>query len=96
MPGARCTHSPVCKNKAHERSRYRSTGITRHSRTRLVLTAYFVLSPVIGLSCHRHRADTSAQLDISVEMPGPHDLAVRDLCASSCAPSRPPHPAPRP
>src|ERR1700738_1862802 len=28
---------------------------TRHSRTRAVLTAYFVLSPVIGLSCHRRR-----------------------------------------
>jgi hypothetical protein len=28
--------------------------ITRHSRTRMVLTVSFVLSPVIGLSCHRH------------------------------------------
>jgi hypothetical protein len=49
--------APCAKNKAHERSRYRSTGITRHSRTRLVLTAYFVLSPAIGLSCHRHQRD---------------------------------------
>jgi hypothetical protein len=31
------------------------TGITRHSRTRVVLTAYFVLSPVIGLACHRRQ-----------------------------------------
>src|SRR6185437_13178653 len=35
--------APCAKNKAHERRRYRSAGITRHSRTRLVLTAYFEL-----------------------------------------------------
>jgi hypothetical protein len=34
-------------------SHHGRTGITRHSRTRVVLTAYFVISPVIGLSCHR-------------------------------------------
>jgi hypothetical protein len=28
---------------------------TRHSRTRLVLTAYAVLSPATNSSCHRHR-----------------------------------------
>jgi hypothetical protein len=43
----------------------------------MVLTAYFVLSPATGLSCHRHRADTSAQLDTSVGASGPHDFAVR-------------------
>jgi hypothetical protein len=32
-----------------------TAGITRHSRTRMVLTASFVLSPVIGLYCHRHQ-----------------------------------------
>jgi hypothetical protein len=40
--------------KAHERSHYRSTGNTRHSRTRMVLTAYSVLSPATNSSCHRH------------------------------------------
>ena len=55
----------------------RSTGAARHSRTRMVLTAYFELSPVIGRSCHRHRADISTQLDASVEASGPHDFAVR-------------------
>ena len=54
MPGARCTHSPVCRKKHTSRSR-RFTGITRHSRTRLVLTAYSVLSPATNSSCHRHR-----------------------------------------
>jgi hypothetical protein len=54
MPGARCTRSLVCKVLvAHECSHHRSTGNTRHSRTRVVLTVSFVLSPVIGLCCHR-------------------------------------------
>ena len=43
----------------------------------MVLTAYFVLSPVIGLSCHRRPADISARLDAGVEASGPHDFAVR-------------------
>jgi len=43
----------------------------------MVLTAYFVLSPAIGLSCHRHLADASARLDAGVEASGPHDFAVR-------------------
>ena len=40
-------------------------------------TAYFVLSPAIGLFCHRRLADTSTRLDASVEASGPHDFAVR-------------------
>jgi hypothetical protein len=32
---------------------------------------------VIGLSCHRRFADTSAKLDAGVEASGPHDFAVR-------------------
>src|ERR1700731_3199125 len=43
----------------------------------MVLTAYFALPPVTGLSCHRRLADTSAKLDASVGAPGPHDFAVR-------------------
>jgi hypothetical protein len=44
----------------------------------MVLTGYFVLSPVIGLSCHRRlRGITPAKLDASVEASGPHDFAVR-------------------
>jgi hypothetical protein len=46
----------------------------------MVLTVSFVLSPVIGLSCHRHLADISAKLDAGVEASGPHDFAVR-VCA---------------
>jgi hypothetical protein len=43
----------------------------------MVLTAYFVISPVIGLFCHRHRRNYFRQLDSSVEASGPHDFAVR-------------------
>src|ERR1700730_16091664 len=38
--------------KAHERSHHGHTGNTRHS-PRNGFTAYIVLSPVTGLSCHR-------------------------------------------
>jgi hypothetical protein len=81
MPGARCTRSLVCKVLvAHECRHHRSTGITRHSRTRVVLAAYVV--------CHRHqrikvlslpgRADkTSANLTPACGASGPHDFAVR-------------------
>jgi hypothetical protein len=37
-----------------------------------------VLSPVIGLSCHRRPEKAASQgLDASVEASGPHDFAVR-------------------
>src|SRR5207302_9247255 len=42
----------------------------------MVLTVSFVISPVIGLSCHRRFA-LAAKLDASVEASGPHDFAVR-------------------
>src|SRR5215472_7100347 len=39
----------------------------------------YVISPVTGLSCHRHRRDAKhhRQLDASVGAPGPYDFAVR-------------------
>ena len=40
----------------------------------MVLTVSFVISPVIGLFCHRRLRD---ELDASVEASGPHDFAVR-------------------
>jgi hypothetical protein len=43
----------------------------------MVLTVSFVLSPVIGLVCHRRQQVTTCQLDASVEASGPHDFAVR-------------------
>jgi hypothetical protein len=58
----------------------------------MVLTAYFVLSPVIGLSCHRRPAKPGmsapgwadfafARLDAGVEASGPHDFTVRGRLA---------------
>jgi hypothetical protein len=46
----------------------------------MVLTVSFVLSPVIGLFCHRRKRNAQAlsPLDASVEASGPHDFAVRD------------------
>jgi hypothetical protein len=54
MPGAHCTRSLACKVKKHTSVVTTVTaGVTRHSRTRVVLTVSFVLSPAIGLVCHR-------------------------------------------
>ena len=77
MPGARCTRSRAWCVESTRVSHHERTGITRHSRTRMVLTVSFVISPVIGLSCHRRHADISAKLDASVEASGPYDFAVR-------------------
>jgi hypothetical protein len=77
MPDAQSHPQPrVQDKKAHERSHHRYTAINRHS-LRDGFTAYSALSPVIGLSCHRRFADTSAKLDAGVEASGPHDFAVR-------------------
>jgi hypothetical protein len=43
----------------------------------------FVLSPAIGLFCHRRLARLLARLDASVEASEPHDLAVRSTAISS-------------
>src|SRR5713226_3134471 len=61
----------------------------------MVLTAYFVLSPVIGLYCHRRLRSCLRRLDAGVEASGPHDFAVRTLALSSAAPpaSTASHPA---
>src|SRR5258708_32977520 len=52
----------------------------------MVLTVSFVLSPVTGLCCYRHRRSYLRQLDASVGASGPHDLAVRKSALSSVAP----------
>jgi hypothetical protein len=52
----------------------------------MVLTVSFVLSPVIGLVCHRHPRNLLRELDAGVEASGPHDFAVREPALSSLAP----------
>src|SRR2546423_5839707 len=96
MPGARCTRSLACKSKkAHEvvtTGSPEQPGIPRA----MVLTVSFVISPVIGLSCHRHRQVTTCQFDTSVEASGPHDFAVRISAVRQQHYLRPPPPAPTP
>jgi hypothetical protein len=80
MPGARWHPQPrVRMKRGHERSHHRSTGYTRHSRTRLVLTVSSVLSPETWLCCLRHRRDARhrRQLDTCLGVSGPHGFAVR-------------------
>jgi hypothetical protein len=50
----------------------------------MVLTVSFVISPVIGLSCHRRlRISAIYKLDAGVEASGPHDFSVRKKALSS-------------
>src|SRR6202035_3601591 len=59
--------------RAHERSRHEVQPDSPGIPYAMVLTAYFVLSPVIGLSCHRHLAD------MVLSKPGRADMPPRDL-----------------
>jgi hypothetical protein len=52
-PGARCTRSRVRSVDSTRVSHHRFTG-TPGISCAMVLTAYFALSPVTGLSCHCH------------------------------------------
>ena len=95
MPGAQCTRSRAWCVVNTRVSHRRSPGNHPAFPHAMVLTVSFVLSPVIGLSCHRHLARLLAKLDAGVEASGPHDFAVRISRHSSKAHPRPPHPAPR-
>ena len=76
MPGAQCARSLVCdKKQTHERSHHGHTGTTRHS-PRNGFTAYFALSPAIGLVVTVICA-SSRRLDASFGASEPHDFAVR-------------------
>ena len=77
MPGAWPHPQPrVRKVKAHKHSHHRSAETFRHS-PRDGVTVSFVLFPAIGLSCHRRLRIIARKLGIGVEMPEPHDFAVR-------------------
>jgi hypothetical protein len=66
----------VRMKKAHKQSHHRYADAIRHP-LREGFTAYFVLSPVTGLFCHRRLQATACKLDTSVGASGPHDFAVR-------------------
>ena len=61
MPDARCTRGLVRNGERMRARAYRLSGGTRHP-LRDGFTAYAVLSPVIGLGCHRHLQIKSANL----------------------------------
>src|SRR6202022_2700134 len=77
MPGARRTRSLVCNGGGS--TRVSTTGPPEHPAFphAMVLTASFVLSPVIGLFCHRRPAD------MVLSAPGRADLPPLDLTPAS-------------
>jgi hypothetical protein len=87
MPGARCTRSLACKSRKHASKSPRSHRDHPAFPHAMVLTVSFVLSPVIGLVCHRHQRNCFHRLDAGVEASGPHDFAVHEKVLSSAAPS---------
>src|ERR1700729_4033582 len=85
-PGARCTRSRAWCVVNTRVSHHRFTG-SPGLPCAMVLTAYFALSPVTGLSCHRRQRNRFRQLDASVGASGPHDFAV---CKPSAFVNAPP------
>src|SRR5204862_5687601 len=77
MPGARCARSLACKIKKHTSIVTTVTPDTPGIPRAMVLMVSFVISPVIGLVCHRRNRSCLRSLDASVEASGPHDFAVR-------------------
>src|ERR1700687_5900002 len=77
MPGARRTRSLVCKCRKH--TSVVTTVAPEHPAFphAMVLTVSFVLSPVIGLYCHRRPAD------MVLSAPGRADKPPLDLTPAS-------------
>ena len=85
---AGCRYAPAASCAKRKSTRAKSPQVRSGNPAfpaRMVLTVSFVLSPVIGLSCHRHRRDEKhrRQLDASVEASRPHDFTVRGKRHSS-------------
>ena len=76
VPNAPAASCALCSFSMHTSIHSGGTGNIRHS-PRDGFTAYFVLSPVTGLFCHRRPRDKPRDLDASVGASGPHDFAVR-------------------
>ena len=77
MPGARCARSLACEIKKHTSVVTTVAPVSPGIPRAMVLTVSFVLSPVIGLVCHRRPRSCLRRLDAGVEASGPHDFAVR-------------------
>jgi hypothetical protein len=93
MPGARRARSLACENKkAHEHSHH---GHTRHSPRNGFNGLYRALPGDRAFLPPSPRKKTSAKLDTSVGVSGPHDFAVRgatSLVADIARVHRIPHP----
>jgi len=87
---------PVCNGSKHTVVTAGSPEITRHSRTRMVLTVSSALSPVTNSSCHRHRrmngfAEPGRARKTSADLTPATGARTTRLCRplqrrSSCAP----------
>ena len=62
MPGARRARSLACKVKKHTSIVTTATPVTPGIPRTMVLTVSFVISPVIGLCCHRRLAFVTQDL----------------------------------
>jgi hypothetical protein len=71
MPGAQCTRSLACERCGVECTRVftASSPETPGIPARNGFTAYSALSPVIGLSCHRRRADIGCARPVGLAKP---------------------------
>src|SRR5664279_3512932 len=99
-PGARCTRSLAWCVKNTRVSHHRFTG-TPSLPCAMVLTAYFALSPVTGLSCHRRPQEACKKLARSLLLKNLTPASGRqdhttspsaDKAPSSTRLLRPPHP----
>jgi hypothetical protein len=88
----RVSSSPVVRAKNARGSRHRFHRFQPAFPAQW-FTAYFVLSPVTGLFCHRCLR-THRKRDASVGASGPHDFAVHEDFARLAKPTSPPHPCP--
>jgi hypothetical protein len=93
MPGAQCTRGRVCNKKAHALA---TTGTPLSTGIPCAMVyGLYVLSPAIGLFCHRRSRNNPATLMPASghqdHTPSPSATSVARLAT----PPRPPHPAPR-
>src|ERR1700687_6220023 len=86
MPGAGCARRLACEIKKHTSVVTTVTPDSPGIPYAMVLTVSFVLSPVIGLSCHRDGQIVPRALNAGVDASGPRAFAVRKGALSSAAP----------
>src|SRR5215218_8384833 len=97
MPGARCTRSLACEmGREHTRIApwvHRTDPAFPHA---MVLTVSFVISPVIGLGCHRRLRFVSANLTPASRRQDHTTSPSASGAVRQQRRRRPSHPAPRP